>query len=288
MKPPKLPRTARELYRSCLARLAQAGIPDAAFEAQTLLQHVAGRPRFELDALTSDQEKEFEALILRRIDREPLQYLLGSWSFMGLDLAVGPGVLIPRPETEQVCLAALEKLAGNPRPTVLELCAGSGAMALAIQDCLPEAMVTAVELDTAAYHWLERNVRDFAQRYTRAPQPVQADALDYHRQLPPAGLDLIVCNPPYVDAADYNALEPELFFEPRRALAAPEQGYFFYRRIARDYASTLKPGGWLVFELGAGMGPAVAEILRQNAYAAVEIRPDYAGHDRIALAQKPL
>jgi len=274
-------------YRRCRNQLRQAGIAEAAFEAETLISHVTGRSRFEPGTLTAEQKLVLDALIIKRLNREPLQYLLGSWPFMDLELAVGPGVLIPRPETEQVCLAALKCLAGNPQPTVLELCAGTGAMALAIQSRLPQATVTAVELDAAAFGWLERNIQAFAQNHATAPMSVQADVLEYHHALPVAALDLIVCNPPYVAEAEYAGLEPELYFEPRRALIAPEGGLFFYRRIARDYLKALKPGGWLVFELGAGQAPAVGELLAQNGYTAIETRPDYAGHDRIALAQRP-
>lgn len=287
MKPDASPIAARAVYRCCREKLQQAGIADAAFEAETLLQHVTGRSRFELDGISAEQAKTLETLVSRRAKREPLQYLLGTWSFMDLELAVGPGVLIPRPETEQVCLAALECLADTPQPAVLELCAGTGAMALTIQNRLPQATVMAVELDAAAFRWLEQNIQTFAQSHTNAPTPVCADALTYHHTLPPAGLDLIACNPPYVAEADYAGLEPELYFEPRQALVPPGDDLYFYRNIARDYLKALKPGGWLVFELGAGQGPAVGALLAQNGYMAVSIHPDYAGHNRIALAQRP-
>lgn len=265
--------------------LAEAGIDDAAFEAAQLFEHVAGESRFLAADLTNEQWQRLQMLAQKRAQRYPLQYLLGSWAFMGLELEVGPGVLIPRPETEEVCEAALGVLRAKMAPAVLDLCAGTGALALGIQKNLPQATVTAVELQEAAFDFLRRNCGRYAGEWERVPQAVCADALEYYKTLPPAGLDLIVSNPPYVTEKEYKALAPELYFEPQTALVAPEDGLLFYRRIADAYKPALKPGGALVFEIGAGQGEAVEGILFANGYTAVEVRRDAAGNPRIALAK---
>lgn len=275
------------LYRELRAQLNEAGVEDAGFETETLFRHVTGHSRFERDTVPPRQAQALRALARQRTERVPLQYLLGRWPFLGLELEVGPGVLVPRPETEQVCLAAVERLSGMSAPVVVDLCAGTGALALGLQWRLPQAVVTAVELDTAAMPYLLRNIEAFAAAHPRAPHPVQADVFTYHGRLAPALLDLIVSNPPYVSEAEYATLAPELFHEPRQALVPGADALAFYRAIAVNYAAALKPGGHLVFEIGATQGSAVTDILRESGYLGVEIRPDYAGHPRIALAHKP-
>lgn len=271
--------------RRVKALLAQAGIEDAAFEAGLLVDFAAGASRFAVEALNDSQWETLWALAEKRATRYPLQYLLGNWPFMGLELAVGPGVLIPRPETEEVCEAALQTLAGNTCPAVLDLCAGTGALALGIQNAKPQAAVTAVELDAAAFGYLQRNCARYKQKMPRVPTALQADALTLYKELPPAGLDLLVSNPPYVTAEEYKTLAPELAFEPEMALVEPVNGLLFYERIAKEYKFALKPGAGLVFEIGAGQGAAVQNILVKNGYFAVEVRKDAMGNPRIALGK---
>lgn len=279
--------TPNSIYRQIRQLLAEAGVPDSATDAGLLFHHVAGRRHWESAALTGEQAAQLLALAHRRANREPLQYLLGHWPFGPLCLAVGPGVLIPRPETELVAQAAAEELACAPRAVALDLCSGTGAIALYLQHGCPEADITAVELETAAFDYLMRNCETYAQKSSGAPRPVQADALQYAEQLAPASVGLVVANPPYVTKAEYATLEPELYFEPRTALVADEDGLVFYRKIAQSYAAALDGGGCLVFEIGAAQGIPVRTILETYGYKSTEIRPDYAGLDRIAVARRP-
>ncbi|MDL2294543.1 peptide chain release factor N(5)-glutamine methyltransferase [Ruminococcaceae bacterium OttesenSCG-928-D13] len=284
-----------EAYRQLKNQLTEAGIEDAGLEADLLLRHVCRKGRFDLDTVTGSQWAELEALAARRTARTPLQYLLGSWAFLDLEILVGPGVLVPRPETEEVCLAAASFIEGRVDAVALDLCAGSGAIALGLQSRAPGAQITAVELDTAAFGWLTRNLAAFAEARSQAPnvpKAVQADALTYFTELADGSLDLIVSNPPYVTENEYAALAPEVHAEPKRALVpqdapGPDDGLLFYRVIAQNYHAKLKPGGRLVFEIGAGQGGAVRGILEAAGYTGVEIRPDMAGHDRIAMAARP-
>lgn len=302
--------TSHSAYQEIKGILTGGGVEDAAFEANTLMEAVTGHSRFILDNVEPEDWELLQAMAKRRSKREPLQYLLGQWPFLGIQLKLGPGVLVPRPETEEVCVAAGGLLAAKAElfewpdaPRALDLCSGTGALALGLQSFVPSASVTAVELSGEAFGYLEQNIDAFrlgqayenvmAEGYEelRVPQAIQADALTYYKKCAANGLDVIVCNPPYVTEAEYTGLAPELYFEPKQALVPTGQqqddGLLFYRAIARDYRQTLKPGGWLVFEIGAGQGGAVQAILQQNGYAGIEVRKDLAGHDRIALAQKP-
>lgn len=279
----------REAYNTLYEQLSKAGVEDAGFEADVLIKQVCGRHRLELEAVAEAQWARLAELGAKRAARQPLQYLLGSWPFLGLELQLGPGVLCPRPETEDLCLRAAEGFPQNAAPAVLDLCAGSGAIALGLQSLLPGAVVTAVELDPAAFGWLEKNTAAYKAAHPGAncPRALLADALDHHRQLADGSLDLLCSNPPYVTEAEYQKLEPEVLAEPKQALVpkgGEADGLLFYRRIANDYRPKLRPGGRLLFEIGAAQGPAVGEILRATGYGGVDILPDRYGRPRIALA----
>lgn len=299
---------SRLAYQTIKGMLSGAGVPDADFEAETLMRQATGHSRFMAEEVADDEWALLKGLARRRAKREPLQYILGSWPFLGIELLVGPGVLIPRPETEEVCLAAGALLAQRaqqgPPPVVLDLCSGSGALALGLQSFVPAARIMAVECSGDAMGWLQKNLGRYKTRQAydapggedggeyRAPTALQADALTYYKQLEPDAVDMIVCNPPYVTEAEYAALAPELYAEPKLALVPPtpagaaDDGLLFYREISRGYRPVLRSGGWLVFEIGAGQGEAVRAILEGNGYAEVDVRRDLAGHPRIALARR--
>ncbi|MDL2214382.1 peptide chain release factor N(5)-glutamine methyltransferase [Clostridia bacterium OttesenSCG-928-O13] len=285
--------TAKQAYQTVKKQLEEAGVEDAGFDARWLLEGAANKSPFDTDELAESQWTALQAMARRRASREPLQYILGTWAFLDLELAVGPGVLVPRPETEEVCLFAAGLLAEEPLPTIVDLCSGSGALALGLQTRLPDAMVAAVEMDEAAYGYLLQNIAAFAQGHAEVPVGVRADVLVWHRQVEDETYDLIICNPPYVTGAEYARLAPEVKAEPKIALvpggAADENdGLVFYRAIARDYRGKLRDGGALVFEIGAAQGGAVRDILAQNGYEDIEVRQDMAGHDRIAWGRRPL
>ena len=160
--------------------------------------------------------QQLAELCRRRASRYPLQYLLGSWPFYGLELAVGEGVLIPRQDTETVVEAALTLLKNTPAPRVLDLCAGTGAIGLALGANLPGAKVTLVELSPDALGYCRKNARGKA-------QVIEADVLGFEASQPGGGYDCIVSNPPYVTQQEYEALAPELAFEPKQALVAPHE-----------------------------------------------------------------
>ena len=266
------------LWRKAAALLEQAGVEDAAFDARELCRLCCkADPLLAPDfPVPEAAQQRLAQLCARRARHEPLQYLLGEWDFLDFTVEVGPGVLIPRADTEcvaQTAVAALKRAAARPgredEPAGLDLCAGTGVLAIALARGVPAARVTAVEKSGEAFSFLQRNCAALAPRVAA----VQADVFGYENTLAPHSVDVIVSNPPYVTAQEYEALAPELRFEPREALVAPQQGLCFYRHIAPAYFPALKSGGALVFEIGAG-------------HAGISVRRDAAGLPRCVYAEK--
>ena len=277
----------RQALAEVEGRLLAAGCPDADFDARELYEMAAGEdPRLAGNPLTAAQAEQLEALCARREAREPLQYLRGRWPFLGFELAVGPGVLCPRPDTEVVAQAAAELIAGLEAPRVLDLCAGTGCLGIGIKFFCPSAQVTCLEKSPEAFAYLARNVRE-ALPGQEAAEPVQGDLFDYWRTLAPGSLDLIVSNPPYLTTAEMTALQPETAREPALALEAGEDGLDFYRAIAADYQQALRPGGALALEIGWTQAAAVTELLRQAGWREIQCIRDYGGNDRCITARRP-
>lgn len=277
-----LPRAA---LRQVEARLTEAGCPDADFDAAELFRLAVGADaRLATAPLTAAQAAQLEALTARRADREPLQYLCGSWPFLDFELAVGPGVLCPRADTEVVAEAAAELLRGVPHPKVLDLCAGTGCLGLGVQRFCPAAEVTSLEKSPAAFAYLTRNARLPNGLHLT---PVQGDLFTYWETLPEGELDLIVSNPPYLTAAEMGQLQPEVAQEPAMALAAGEDGLVFYRALAEHYQRALRPGGALALEIGWQQREAVTALLEANGWVGIACRKDYGGNDRAVTARKP-
>lgn len=305
------PRTAVALVQQ---RLAAAGCPDADFDARELFRLATGRdPRLSERVLTEEQAARLETLCQRRESREPLQYLCGRWPFLDFELAVGPGVLCPRADTEVVAEAAAQTLAGCAAPKVLDLCAGTGCLGLGIKRLCPTASVTCVEKSPEALHYLVCNVRTALRSLPQgstedvleedeptlgsgllgiaalppAAQAVEGDLFDYWRGLPEGGLDLIVSNPPYLTASEMEDLQPEVAKEPAMALAAGEDGLDFYRALARHYQTPLRPGGTLALEIGWQQREGVCALLRAEGWTQIRCIQDLGGNDRCILAQRP-
>ena len=275
----------REALREVEARLTAAGCPDADFDAGELFRLVTGQDARLAEApLSTAQAEKLEALTARRATREPLQYLCGSWPFLDFELAVGPGVLCPRADTEVVAEAAAQMLAGVQAPKVLDLCAGTGCLGLGVKRFCPEADVTCVEKSPEAFRYLKKNaVSALKQGTARA---VEGDLFNYWQGLPEGELDLIVSNPPYLTAAEMQQLQPEVAREPAMALEAGEDGLVFYRTLAEHYQNALRPGGALALEIGWQQREAVTALLAANGWVDIACRKDYGGNDRCILARR--
>lgn len=268
-------------FQKLCAMLTAAGVPDARFDAAELYRLATGRdPRLD-DGPSAAEAARLSALAERRAAREPLQYILGEWDFMDFTLKVGPGVLCPRADSEIVCESALALLQGRERPVVYDLCAGTGCLGLGIARHSPGALVTCVEKSPEAWHYLTANT---AQTGVRT---VQADVFTYYKTLPAEGADLIISNPPYLTGAEMRALMPETAQEPAMALDGGTDGLDFYRLLTEKYRDAVRPGGWLVLEIGYAQGPAVLALGAACGWVNTGCRKDYGGNDRAVLLQKP-
>lgn len=276
----------QEAVREIEARLTAADCPDADFDARELFRLVTGADlRLADQPLTAAQADRLETLTVRRADREPLQYLCGSWPFLDFELAVGPGVLCPRADTEVVAEAAAGLLAGVQKPKVLDLCAGTGCLGLGVKRFCPDAVVTSLEKSPEAFRYLEQNAKNALHR--PAATPVQGDLFTYWETLPEGELDLIVSNPPYLTAAEMQQLQPEVAQEPAMALEAGADGLVFYRAIAEHYQKALRPGGALALEIGWQQREAVTALLAENGWGEIACKKDYGGNDRCITARRP-
>lgn len=274
---------ANELYRELRQKLAAAGIPDA-LEARVIFESSCGFDArgFGQRKLESNCAERARALAQKRIEGYPLQYIAGRWPFLDFELELGEGVLIPRPETEDVALLAISLLKDIKKPTVLDLCSGSGCLAIAIARARFDALITALEQSADALTYLRRN----AQQLAPAINVARGDVFAFQDELADESVDLIVSNPPYVREADYAALQPELHFEPKQALVGGADGLDFYRHIAPGYFQKLKRGGALLFEVGFDEAETVAEICAAAGYKNAEIMRDRYGKNRAVTARK--
>ncbi len=270
--------------RTIEAALTAAGIPpaDAAYEARLLAAHFTGISAARLLTMRDDDlpAPALADAVTRRVRREPLQYILGEWEFMGLTFTVSPDCLIPRADTETLVEAALPLLPTGAR--VADLCTGSGCIGISLAHFRPDISVTAVDLFENTRRIAEENARRLgvADRFCAVRGDVTAEIF-------PAGtfFDGIVSNPPYITLNEMNALAPELSFEPRAALTDEGNGLSVIRGVLRTAVTTLTDTGVLLMEFGAAQGEAVT-ALAKDAGLTAEIRKDTAGHDRVLIARR--
>lgn len=281
-----------EVIHHNTAWLEARGIESARLQVEWIVASILGIPRLQLH-LDSNRRLEPSHLerihdaMTRRARREPMQHILGSTSFCGLELEVTPDVLVPRPETEQLAerawLEARAKSSALPTPRILDWGTGSGCLAIAIAVHCPQARITALDLSAAALEVATRNAR----RHACADRIrfVHGDGCD---ALPAdARFDLVVTNPPYIPAPELETLEPEVRdFDPRTALDGGPDGLSFYRRLAGELATRLAPGGLVLMEFGDSQAPAIAGILSAAGWSVLEICRDHAGRDRFLLASR--
>lgn len=285
--------TLKELYTELQKTLEKAPNSDSDFEAFCLLHGVLGITRGELYGPAPGAAREVEPSALeglrrlarRRLEGEPLQYLLGEWEFYGLPLLVGPGVLIPRPETELLVDLALSFLEGVPSPAVLDLCAGSGCIPIAVGSRRPDAALWGVELSPPALDYFRRNV---ALNGAGHITPVAGDVLNLPWELTQRRYHVITSNPPYLSERDMAELQTEVAFEPAMALDGGGDGLSFYRALPGICLPLLEPGGMLLLEIGEAQGPEVAQLLTQAGYQQVTVHRDYSGLDRIVTGRSSL
>lgn len=291
-----------ELLQVASARL-QASSPSPGIDAHYLLMHVLNKDLswlrlHEAVHVSLHQHEAFDALLARRMQGEPIAYITGSRGFWTLDLEVNRHTLIPRPETEMLVEFALEKIPKGVAQKILDLGTGSGAIALAIKKERPFCTLTAVDVSAEALLVAQRNAERLelpiemlsSDWFSALPRPdFDAHGLKSHdpegQQLNPHGFDMVLANPPYIDADDMHLGQGDVRFEPLRALVSASKGLHDITIIAAAAPAYCRPGAWLAFEHGYDQGAAVRQILQQNGYADIATRTDLSGHERISFGR---
>lgn len=274
----------RDALTRAAERLGRAGVPDPIVDAELLAAHVLGLGRGEVqaaalrgDELSGEAVTALGAVIERRAAREPLQHITGTAPFRHLELRVGPGVFVPRPETEIVAQFAIDALraAASPRPIAVDLGTGSGAIAIAIASERPQCELIAIDRSATA---LEVAVRNAAR--LNVPN-VKFSHGDWFAPLQGERVDVIVSNPPYIAANDPDLDAQVLRHEPYAALIAGRTGLEAIEHIAASAPRHLAPGGWLLIEHGWKQAQAVRDLLVRHGFTHVRSHRDLAGHERV-------
>jgi len=273
----------RTVLAAAAARLRDAGVPSPEYDAAELLAQVLGTTRSQLalvDLVAPSAVDEYDELVARRAAREPLQHLTGVAYFRHVELAVGPGVFVPRPETELLAGWAIEQCTGRDRPVVVDLCTGSGAIAKAVADEAPHAVVHAVELDESAYAWAERNLVGTGVDLRHGDLATAFEDL--------AGtVDVVTCNPPYVPLEAWESVAPEARdHDPHLALFSGADGLDAIRVLEGRAARLLRPGGVVGFEHADVQGESAPGVfVAAGRWSDVRDHADLAGRARYTTAR---
>lgn len=294
-------------YRHVVDHLASSGVENPLLDAACLMEAASGSPRWQF---TLDPERpippsgslRLESMFRRRLTREPIAYILGAKEFWSLPLTVSPDVLIPRPETETLVEAVLDKVStkcqvssgkrSDPETThstlvIVDLGTGCGAIALALAVEVPHAFVYAIDRSLGACRIAGQNIR--AMGMANSVRCVQGDLLEPLRTIDAGGgCDLIVSNPPYIPSEACDVLPPEIAtYEPREAIDGGPDGLYYYRRIIQEAPAYLREGGWLALEIGDSQAPSVVRLIQTTEeFESAEVRQDIAGRDRVVLAMR--
>ena len=277
--------TYNNLFLDTRARLKKAGVEAAQLEARELVCYAADKSREQLYRdmslyVSAELEKRVDDLVRRRLAGEPVAYIIGEWEFYGLPLDISQEVLIPRSDTELLAERGIARTReAGEGARVLDLCAGSGCVGLAVAANVPGCRVVLGELSEGALRACKQNVR-------RNQLNARVTCLSVDAMEPPSSalwdFDVIVCNPPYIPTGDIDGLDVSVKdYEPHIALDGGEDGLDFYRAIASKWKSALRLGGALVFEVGIGQAPQVEEILAQNGYENIQTAQDTQGIWRV-------
>ena len=277
--------TYNNLFLDTRTRLRKAGVDNAQLEAREIVCYAADKSREQLYRdmslyVSAELERRVDELVQRRLAGEPVAYIIGEWEFYGLPMDVSHDVLIPRMDTEVLAERGILKARESGEGArVLDLCAGSGCVGLAVAANAPQCRVVLGELSEGALRVCKQNVR-------RNELNARVTCLSVNAMEPPSStlwdFDVIVCNPPYIPSGDIENLDISVRdYEPHMALDGGEDGLDFYRFIAAKWKSALRLGGTLIFEVGIGQAPQVEEILARNGFEDIKTTADTQGIWRV-------
>ena len=282
-------KTYNDLYLQARNTLRDSGVEAYALEARLLVATAAGKSTQELlrdwPLYTSTEVADkVAALIERRVGGEPVAYITGAWEFYGLPMVITTDVLIPRMDTELLVDAAKELLNGRKMDArVLDLCCGSGCIACAIGHELPAARIVAVDLSARALEVARKNIA--LNRLSSRAICLQADATAN----PPMSMgqfDLVVCNPPYIKTSELRKLDPSVReYEPSWALDGGKDGLKFYKSIIKFWKAVIRPGGYILFEVGEGQAESVKDMLLTGGFRSVGSKFDTLGVERVVIGK---
>lgn len=272
--------TIFEAYNSTKKKLEAAGIEDYVFEAKQIIKHITGLSAPQIltnynNKLSQYQENNLIALIHQREVRYPLQYIFGEWDFYGRSYSVGPGVLVPRADTETVIDECLEFLKEKEEPQILDLCTGSGCIGITLALEKKDSHVVMVEKYDEAIRYAEINAE---RNNAENTEIIKGDIFET------AGgnkkYSLIVSNPPYIPQTEMDIISPETKFEPQTALLAEDGGMEFYKAIINNYKDCLVEGGMLCFEVGINEYQNVSQLLLKAGFKDIKVKKDFGGIER--------
>ncbi|MBP3746264.1 MAG: peptide chain release factor N(5)-glutamine methyltransferase [Ruminococcus sp.] len=278
----------RELFDECLNLLNAAGKESAEFDTLCIFQDMLGdkNPLFSpMKAVEENDAAKIRDITAKRAKGQPLQYLLGKWEFYGYPFYVGEGVLIPRPETEQLVENVIDICRDNglTAPVIADLCSGSGCIAITLKNELPSAKVSAYELSDKAFGYLERN-----KAMNNADiSLIKGDVTDESSVGSAGCFDIIVSNPPYLTKDEMDHLQTEVTYEPELALDGGDDGLDLIRSITEIWKKHLNKGGWLCYEFGDAQHEQVGDILAANGFTNITFSRDFSGIVRTVAAQIP-
>lgn len=289
--------TFHELLTQGTQLLMNAGIEEARLDAWLLLEYTADISRAWYYAhpeseVNEEIVSEYLSLCQKRAEHIPLQHLTHQACFMGYDFYVDERVLVPRQDTEVLAEEALHQLRNMRKPRILDMCTGSGCLLLSLLMELPDATGTGVDISAAALAVAERNRKNL--ELEKRAVLVQSDTFsgDYFQKNSgniSLEYDMLISNPPYIPTEDIGKLMEEVrFHDPVLALDGREDGLYFYRRITEQAGKYLKPGGWLMYEIGCEQGTDVSAIMQGEGFAEVAVKKDLAGLDRVVIGKKQM
>ena len=278
--------------------LEQSGIREAGLDAWLLLEYITGKSRAYYfahgdEGVTEETACRYQELIRKRAEHIPLQHLTHQAFFMGYEFYVNEDVLVPRQDTETLVEAALKLLKGNKAPRILDMCTGSGCIITSLMLEVPEASGTGVDLSEKALEVAIRNAGELGTADRTKFVKSDLFSAEYFSKKDNAekvtGYDMLISNPPYIPSGEIEGLMEEVrLHDPRMALDGMEDGLYFYREITRQAMDHIRPGGWLLYEIGCEQGKDVKELLEKEGFIKTEIRQDLCGLDRVVLGQRPL